>query len=848
MIKNLFKTKKALALFSAFVLISFLGKIVFATPPTSPYTPGETLNPTCLPTDINCDVQSPWSVFGSDIARTNGNVGIGTTAPEFKLSLDDDGGILAKGTFGSGADLTTEGTGARMFWYPKKAAFRAGYVAGPGWDDVNIGEFSTAFGRSTTASGYISTAFGWNSTASGERSTAFGFDTTASGFVSTAFGDNTTAIGDYSTAFGRDITLDVDAIGSVGIGLDGNSYTVSAPSVFSIMGGNVGIGTTAPEFKLSLDDDGGILAKGTFGSGTTLTTEGAGTRMFWYPKKSAFRVGNVAGAQWDDVNIGEFSTAFGYDTTASGFTSTAFGRGTTASGNYSTAFGRDTTASHNRSTAFGANTTASGLISTAFGANTTASGDYSTAFGSGTTASGDYSTAFGLDTTASDVHSTAFGRGTTASGFDSTAFGRGTTASGIHSTAFGRFTTASGYLSTAFGRDTTASGYLSTAFGVDTTASGDYSTAFGRNITLDGDAIGSVGIGLDGGAYTVSAPSVFSIMGGNVGIGTTAPADILHLTTGNLRIGASTAVRATTAGTNQLILFNGTAPVGTLVNGVSLYSVAGAMWAMDAAGNATQQSPHDLVTNNWIFNSTNQNLGKSLTIDMELMMKKLNETMGWDFVHETINGVLTANTPIDYGLTLVGMDERIKVLEASGGGISNTNSGFFGNITAWLADATNGIGNLFADRIYTKELCVSDESGETCITRTQLNALIIGAGVANPSGGNNSSGGGGATCSDGIKNQDETDIDTGGACAVADTTAPVITLNGASSIDITVGGTYTEAGATTTDNVDTSVAVVISGTVDTETEGTYEITYNTTDTAGNVATPVTRTVNVVAAT
>src|SRR3990167_1668493 len=57
--KNLFKTKKALVLFSGFVLISFFGKIVFATPPTSPYTPGETLNPTCLPTDTNCDVQAP---------------------------------------------------------------------------------------------------------------------------------------------------------------------------------------------------------------------------------------------------------------------------------------------------------------------------------------------------------------------------------------------------------------------------------------------------------------------------------------------------------------------------------------------------------------------------------------------------------------------------------------------------------------------------------------------------------------------------------------------------------------------------------------------------------------------
>src|SRR3989344_9232580 len=29
---------------------------VFATPPTSPYTPGETLDPNCSPGDINCSI------------------------------------------------------------------------------------------------------------------------------------------------------------------------------------------------------------------------------------------------------------------------------------------------------------------------------------------------------------------------------------------------------------------------------------------------------------------------------------------------------------------------------------------------------------------------------------------------------------------------------------------------------------------------------------------------------------------------------------------------------------------------------------------------------------------------
>jgi carbon monoxide dehydrogenase subunit G len=59
--------------------------------------------------------------------------------------------------------------------------------------------------------------------------------------------------------------------------------------------GKTGIGTLTPEFKLTLDADGGILAKGTYGSGTALTTSGAGTRLIWYPKKAAFRAGQVGG-------------------------------------------------------------------------------------------------------------------------------------------------------------------------------------------------------------------------------------------------------------------------------------------------------------------------------------------------------------------------------------------------------------------------------------------------------------------------------------------------------------------------------------------------------------------------
>jgi hypothetical protein len=104
---------------------------------------------------------------------------------------------------------------------------------------------------------------------------------------------------------------------------------------------------------------------------------------------------------------------------------------------------------------------------------------------------------------------------------------------------------------------------------------------------------------------------------------------------GSVQVGG-TAARATTAGTNRLDIFDGTAPVGTLANGVSFYSTAGEARVMDAAGNATLLSPHDTDTNEWIFHSKHTPTGKVLKIDVERLLKFVNDHFGLDAVHEFI--------------------------------------------------------------------------------------------------------------------------------------------------------------------------------------------------------------------
>ncbi|HEV7904529.1 MAG TPA: immunoglobulin-like domain-containing protein [Pyrinomonadaceae bacterium] len=80
---------------------------------------------------------------------------------------------------------------------------------------------------------------------------------------------------------------------------------------------------------------------------------------------------------------------------------------------------------------------------------------------------------------------------------------------------------------------------------------------------------------------------------------------------------------------------------------------------------------------------------------------------------------------------------------------------------------------------------------------------------------------------------------------VVDTTAPVITLNGANPMTVECHTSFTDPGATATEACDTTASVTASGSVDPNTVGTYHITYTSTDAAGNAATPVIRTVNVV---
>ena len=148
-------------------------------------------------------------------------------------------------------------------------------------------------------------------------------------------------------------------------------------------------------------------------------------------------------------------------------------------------------------------------------------------------------------------------------------------------------------------------------------------------------------------------------------------------------------------------------------------------------------------------------------------------------------------------------------------------------VTAWFADATNGIEDFFAGTVHTKELCVGDASGETCLTRTQLDSLLAGAaagtglpgqgGVSSPAGGGDSSGS-------------------------ATSTTPIISISGNNPATIDVGSMYSDLGAIitgpTTADTNLGIHLFVDGVpmdvalIDTATASTHTIDYVATNSFG----------------
>lgn len=187
-------------------------------------------------------------------------------------------------------------------------------------------------------------------------------------------------------------------------------------------GAGIGKNINATDGAVRINGDDGFLVTGTFGTGNTIDTEvtGNGARMFFNPRKAAFRAGQADGTEWNNSNIGNYSIALGRSNTALNDYDVAIGVGSTASGSYSTALGWANTASGAYSFSMGQNSVASGWSSTVLGRISSALADNSLVFGNNSITNGQFSFAFGNYAETFGTNSMAFGNNVTSrSGYES---------------------------------------------------------------------------------------------------------------------------------------------------------------------------------------------------------------------------------------------------------------------------------------------------------------------------------------------------------------------------------------------------------------------------------------------
>ena len=118
------------------------------------------------------------------------------------LLIEGEDGLAVTGTYGQGDTITQSGSGVRMLFNPRKAAFRVGASGPTAWNNANIGDYSIGMGNNAEAPAMGALAIGENANASALHSIAIGNGAAASANYATAIGRNTQAKGQSSFANG----------------------------------------------------------------------------------------------------------------------------------------------------------------------------------------------------------------------------------------------------------------------------------------------------------------------------------------------------------------------------------------------------------------------------------------------------------------------------------------------------------------------------------------------------------------------------------------------------------------------------------------------------------------------
>jgi hypothetical protein len=295
--------------FSLLFLSLYAGAVVFATPPGSQYTPGETLDPTCAPGDTNCSVEiaafEGWGLAGNagttagtNFIGTSDNIDVvigrnGIQIARFysdRLSMGLNVGNAENSNFigdhaGAGVLNSTSSNfiGSSAGQGATDAADSNFIGNSAGYEAINSGN-SNFFGP---FAGYLAT--------NASYSNLFGY------YAGTTFTGNN--IGSNNIIIGTNISLpnataNAINLGGVLFGTGTYATTTGDPSITPVSGGRIGIGVVSPAATLDINGDTIISGSSRYlNFGTTSGTSGYGFRdnsgtMQW--KNSAGSWANIA--------------------------------------------------------------------------------------------------------------------------------------------------------------------------------------------------------------------------------------------------------------------------------------------------------------------------------------------------------------------------------------------------------------------------------------------------------------------------------------------------------------------------------------------------------------------------
>ena len=474
----------------------------------------------------NTAIGSKALFYNQPTTNTNGakNTGIGSEALYLNTTGQENTAIGTGALHDNitGSQNTAVGRSAHRLsksgTFNSYMGYESGYPDSLGVGNTGIGALvlrNNGSGSNNVAMGYQAL---FNNTASG--STAIGYQA----LTTNISGTNNTALGNLTNVLTTNLT-NATAIGYRTLVAQSNSLILG--SINGVNGASadtkVGIGTTTP-LSLTHISGGNFLVTGTFGSSSAIEVSGAGTRMFFYPRKAALRAGNVSGTQWDDANIGDYSIAMGQNAQAKTIHSVSIGEGNISETSpFAVAIGRE-----NHSTGFA-----------------------SLAMGHFSEAVGDYSASIGLRDT---IY---------VGGYAATALGGYNKVSSAYGFAAGFTNTVAGVSGAALGNNNEAPSYGETTIGNFAT---QYTALNAGNVNA-ADRVFTIGNGTGTGSRS---NAMVVLKSGNTGLGTSTPNSTLHVD-GTIAVGTSLNIAGGTVG-SPVLLLNQKSYVGVLpANATSNY-------------------------------------------------------------------------------------------------------------------------------------------------------------------------------------------------------------------------------------------------------------------------------------